>query len=96
MNYIAKRTVSNKTMNVFRVIACVIVFLGAQLDFGLVWDLTDVIMGVMAIINLPVIVILGKTALDCLEDYITQRKKGENPVFRAKNIGLNADLDFWQ
>lgn len=96
VNYIAGHTVSNKTMNVFRVIAAVIVFLGAQLDFGLVWDLSDVIMGVMAIINLPVIVILGKTALNCLEDYATQRKAGKDPVFRAKNIGLDAELDFWK
>ena len=96
VNYIAGHTVSNKTMNVFRVIAAVIVFLGAQLDFVLVWDLSDVIMGVMAIINLPVIVILGKTALNCLEDYATQRKAGKDPVFRAKNIGLDAELDFWK
>ena len=96
VNYIAGHTVSNKTMNVFRVIAAVIVFLGAQLDFGLVWDLSDVIMGVMAIINLPVIVILGKTVLNCLEDYATQRKAGKDPVFRAKNIGLDAELDFWK
>jgi len=96
VNYIAKRTVSNKTMNIFRVVACVIVFLGAQLDFGLVWDLSDVIMGIMAIINLPVIVLLGKTALNCLEDYIGQRKAGKDPVFRAKSIGLDAELDFWK
>ena len=96
VNYIAGHTVSNKTMNVFRVIAAVIVFLGAQLDFGLVWDLSDVIMGVMAIINLPVIVILGKTALNSLEEYATQRKAGKDPVVRAKNIGLDAELDFWK
>lgn len=95
VNYIAKRTVSNKTMNLFRVIACVIVFIGAQLEFGLVWDVSDVMQGIMAIINLPVIVILGKTVLDCLEDYVSQRKAGKDPVFRAKNIGLKADLDFW-
>ena len=83
-------------MNILRVIAAVIVFAGAQLDFGLVWDLSDVIMGIMAIINLPVIVLLGKTALNCLEDYVAQRKAGKDPVFRAKNIGLDADLDFWK
>ena len=83
-------------MNILRVIAAVIVFAGAQLDFGLVWDLSDVIMGIMAIIKLPVIVLLGKTALNCLEDYVSQRKAGKDPVFRAKNIGLDTDLDFWK
>jgi len=96
VNYIAGRTVTKKTITVFYVIASVIVFLGAQLDFGLVWDLSDVIMGIMAIINLPVIVLLGKIALSCLEDYTRQRKAGQDPIFKAKSIGLNAELDFWK
>jgi AGCS family alanine or glycine:cation symporter len=53
-------------------------------------------MGIMAIINLPVIVLLGKTALNCLEDYVAQRKAGKDPVFHSKNIGLDAELDFWK
>ena len=81
-------------MNIFRVIACVLVFVGATLDFGLVWDIADVLMGVMAIINLPVIVLLGKTALATLNDYIAQRKAGKDPQFKASSIGLEG-TDFW-
>ena len=50
----------------------------------------------IALLLMAVIVLLGKTALNCLEDYVAQRKAGKDPVFRAKNIGLNADLDFWK
>lgn len=94
LNYIAKRPLEKTAMNIFRVIACVLVFVGATLDFGLVWDIADVLMGVMAIINLPVIVLLGKTALATLNDYIEQRKAGNDPVFKASSIGIKG-TDFW-
>ena len=79
----------------FRIIACLLVFAGAQLSFGLVWDIADVLMGVMALINLPVIVLLGKTAMKTLQDYTAQRKAGLNPVFKAETVGLQGQVDFW-
>ena len=82
-------------MNVFRLFAVVVVFIGAQLQFGLVWDLADVLMGIMAIINLPVIVILGNTALKCLDDYLVQKREGKNPCFKAESIGLEGKTEFW-
>ena len=95
LNYIAGRTLSTKFMKGFNIAASVVVFIGALLDFGLVWNLADVLMGIMAIINLPIIVILGKTAVAALNDYIRQRKEGENPVFKAASVGLKQKTDFW-
>lgn len=95
LNYIARRQVSRTALTVFRVIACITVFVGAQLEFGLAWNLADVLMGVMAIINLPVIVVLGKTALRALNDYVQQRMDGKDPVFQASSVGLQGKTDFW-
>ncbi len=95
LNYIAKRQLSEKAMNIFRIIACVVIFGGALLDFGMVWNLADVFMGIMALINLPVIVMLGKPALATLKDYVDQRKAGKNPVFKASTVGLQGQVDFW-
>ena len=95
LNYIANRKLGSVPMTVFRFIACGLVFVGAQLSFGLVWDLADVLMGIMAIINLPVIVILGRTAMRALQDYMEQRRAGKNPVFKASSIGLKEKTDFW-
>lgn len=54
-------------------------------------------MGLMALINLPVIVILGNQAIRCANDYVAQRKAGLEPHFKASAIGLNPDeLDFWK
>lgn len=96
LNYIANRTISKRSMNIFRILASFVVFLGALLDFSLVWNLADVLMGIMALINLPVIVLLGKTALRALDDYVRQLKEGKEPVFKASSIGLDGKTDFWQ
>ena len=95
LNYIAGRTLKNSAMNVFRVIACVLVFVGGQLEFDLVWSLADVLMGCMAIINLPVIILLSGTAMAALRDYTKQRHEGRDPVFKAADIGLRQRTDFW-
>ena len=95
LNYIAGKTLSNKLMKGFYLASSIIVFLGALLDFGLVWNISDVLMGVMAIINLPVIVALSKPALAALKDYSRQRKEGKDPVFKAADIGLRQKTDFW-
>ena len=48
------------------------------------------------LINLPVIVILARPALAALKDYTRQRKAGNNPVFRAADIGLAGKTEYWQ
>lgn len=79
----------------FRIIAALIVLVGATMEFGLVWNTADVLMGVMALINLPVILILGGPAIRAMQDYIKQKKAGKNPVFRAADIQLKNKTDFW-
>lgn len=95
LNYVAKRTLGKVPMHIFHFAACIVVFVGALLDFGLVWNLADVLMGIMAIMNLPVIVILGKPVIAALNDYMKQRKQGKDPVFKAASIGLKEKTDFW-
>lgn len=94
--YIMK-AVPGPTFNmVYRAIACVVIFIGAGSSMGLMWDLADVLMGCMAIINLPVICILGGPALKAMDDYSKQREAGKNPVFKARSIGISQKLDYWQ
>ena len=95
MNYIAGRKVGQTGKTIFNIIAVLLVFVGAQLEFGLVWNIADVLMGFMAIINLPVIVILGGTAMKALKDYTDQRAAGKDPAFKAASIGLKEKTDFW-
>ena len=68
-------------------------FLGAQADFSTVWNLADVLMGFMAIENILVIFLLGGIACKVLKDYTRQKKQGLDPVFKAKDVGLD-NTDF--
>ena len=94
--YIMKKVPSKSFMTGFRVVGALIIFVGAGLSMGLVWDIADVLMGIMAIINIPVIIILGKPALEALNDYAKQKKAGKNPVFKAETVGLKGKTDYWQ
>jgi len=95
INYIAGHKVSKNTMTVFNLAAMLLVFVGALLKFDTVWAIGDVLMGVMAIINLPVIVLLGGRALKALEDYLEQKREGKDPVFRKARAGIPEETDFW-
>ena len=88
---------SRRFMHIFYVAASAIIFIGAIIPMDAAWAMADITMGGMTIINLPVCVILGKRAIDCLKDYETQKKLGKDPVFKASSIGLNEEeLDIWK
>ena len=80
---------------VFRIFATVVVFGGSLMEFSVAWATADVIMGFLALINLPVIILLGGPAVRCLKDYRRQKKEGKNPVFKAADIQLPYKTDFW-
>ena len=82
-------------MNVFRFVAAVVVFFGAQNNIDLAWNLADVTMGVEAIINIVVISLLSGISFRALKDYEEQRRLGKNPVFHESNIGLT-NTDVWK
>ena len=89
ISYLYKDALKNKVfINCYRLIAVVIIFLGAQFSAGLAWDLADVLMGFMALINVPVCVILGGKAFDALKDYLSQKSAGKDPEFKASDIGI--------
>ena len=87
---------NNKTLLfVFRITCIVAIFLGAQADFSLVWNLADVTMGFMAIVNIAAILLLGNIAIHALEDYEKQKKQGKDPVFDPERLGI-ANADCWK
>ena len=52
-------------------------------------------MGVMVLINIPVIAVLSRPAAAALRNYTEQRRAGKNPVFRAADIGLKEKTEYW-
>ena len=88
-------TKSKTSMLVFRVLTVACVYLGSVASLGLVWDIADVSMGIMALMNIVVIAILSPKAIAIINDYIKQRKEGKNPVFRAKDIPGLENTECW-
>ena len=86
---------SKRGLFVFRLLAMLMVFVGAQLSLSLAWDLADVFMGFMASVNIVAILLLGNIAVRVLKDYQKQRKEGKNPVFKASDVGIN-NTEFWK
>ena len=97
LTYLNKKTPSKTFMICYRIIATILIFVGAGMKMNLAWDIADFLMGVMCLINIPSIIILGGTALKALEDYKKQREEGKNPVFKAETIGIDTSkLEYWK
>ncbi len=96
LKFIFKRQIGKKGMLIFRICATVLVFVGAVATANLVWGIAELAQALMVLFNMPVILILSKYSVRCLKDYCSQKKEGKSPVFKAKDIGIEEELDFWQ
>lgn len=68
---------------IFRVTVLISVYLGAIGDSPLVWDMADLTMGTMALINLIAILALSPLVLLLLKDYCNKLKQGQTePEFK--------------
>lgn len=94
--YMLRRTPGKTFNTVYYILASLLIFVGAGLSADLLWGIADITMGGMALINMPVILFLGKYAFRALNDFTKQRKEGKEPVFRASDIGLPHKVDYWQ
>lgn len=82
---------------IYRVIVIGMVLFGSVASMQFVWDVADVFMGLMAVINLIAIVLLSKIAIKALKDYNNQKKEGKNPVFYASSIPeLGDSVEEWK
>lgn len=70
-------------------------FYGSIKTAEVAWTLGDIGVGMMAWLNIIAILLLRKPAFKAFDDYKEQRKAGKDPVFIAKNIGLE-NTDLWK
>ena len=78
----------------FRCSCLVAILFGSVASFDMVWNLADVSMGLMAIVNIIAILLLYKIAVKALNDYKEQKRQGKDPVFHAKKLGIK-NTDCW-
>ena len=79
---------TNKVLlNIYRILVIGMVLFGSIAKVDLVWNLADLFMGLMAILNIITILFLGKYSFLALKDYTAQKKAGiKEPVFKASSI----------
>ena len=95
ISFLMGKVPGKKFQRVYYVIASLVILLGAGLSADLLWNLADLFMGGMTLINMPAILVMSKYAIRALNDYVAQRKRGLDPVFRAESINLPHETDYW-
>lgn len=80
---------------IYRITVIGMVLFGSVAKIQIVWDLADLFMGTMAIINLIAIAKLSPIAFKVLKDYIDQKKEGKNPVFSSDRIEGLVNAECW-
>ncbi|ENZ02164.1 amino acid carrier protein [Clostridium thermobutyricum] len=81
----------------YRIFVVFMVFSGCLAKVSIVWNLADVFMGFMAIVNLIAIFLLSKIAFAALKDYTEQKKKGiKDPIFKKDSIEGLENISEWE
>lgn len=74
-------------LQLYRLAVGAMVFFGSIAGLDLVWNIADLFMALMTILNLIAILLLGHIAIKALQDYNAQKRKGiKSPVFKAHSI----------
>ncbi len=95
INYLLGKEPTKLIRNICYVIASLVIFVGAGLSADLLWGIADITMGGMTIINMPIILYLGKYAIRTLKDYEKKLKKGGDITFHKNDIDLPHETDYW-
>jgi AGCS family alanine or glycine:cation symporter len=83
-------------LQIFRVLVVAMTFIGSVASLSLVWDLADLFMALMALVNLVAITLLGKYAYAALKDYARQKEQGiAEPEFDAGCLPDQKGIHIW-
>ena len=96
--YLNNKKMPGKTfMFILRLVCIAIIFIGTMIPMDMAWAAADITMGGMALINIPACLLLGEHALRAATDYEKQKRAGKDPVFHARDIGMDEnELEYWK
>ncbi|WP_062385827.1 alanine/glycine:cation symporter family protein [Demequina iriomotensis] len=81
---------------VYRVLVLGAVLVGGLVTASVVWSLSDLLLGVLAIINLVAIAPLSRHAFALLKDFRVQRREGRDPVFTRDRLPGARGVEVWE
>lgn len=85
---------SNLVLYRFGVLGMIV--FGSVAKVQLVWDLADLFMGLMVVVNLIAILLLSRVAFAALRDYKQQKLAGVDPVFYKDSIPGLEQVECWE
>ncbi len=83
-------------IHIYRVAVVAMVAFGSVASLSFVWNIADMLMGFMALINSIAIILLGKIAFAALKDYQDQKAAGKDPVFYSTSIKGLKNVEAWE
>lgn len=95
LSYLIRKTKNNWGIWVLRLAILGATFYGTIKTAEMAWTMGDIGVGLMAWLNIIAIILLRKPAFKALKDYQRQKKEGKDPVFIAKDAGID-NADFWK
>ncbi|MFC3031423.1 alanine/glycine:cation symporter family protein [Pseudoalteromonas fenneropenaei] len=78
--------------SIYTMLYLVMVLWGANATLKDVWDLADMALGLMTLVNIYAIVLLTPTIKAALQDYRIQRSTGKSPSFVNTNVAVQGRL----
>jgi AGCS family alanine or glycine:cation symporter len=94
LSYLIRNTHNKWGVWVLRIAILGATFYGTIKTAEMAWTMGDIGVGLMAWLNIIAILLLRKPAFKALADYKKQKKEGKDPVFIAKDAGID-NADFW-
>ena len=88
-------TKSKLALNTFRAGVIFMVLFGTFASLKLVWNLADIFMGLMALLNITALLLLRKVAFKVYKDYTSQLKAGKNPIFNKRTVKGLDNVESW-
>ncbi|WP_431780995.1 alanine/glycine:cation symporter family protein [Streptomyces chumphonensis] len=89
-------TGNRSVMTGYRVVVLGCTVLGAMGSVSVVWNLADITMGAMVLVNLLTILPLSVVAFRLLSDYQAQRRAGLDPVFTRDRVPGLRGVACWE
>jgi AGCS family alanine or glycine:cation symporter len=89
---------SRKAVLLFKLVVLAMVMFGSVAKISLVWNMADLSMGLMALVNILALVLLSGVAMRVINDYRDQLSAGVSPVFDKRNfpdLQAQIDSDIW-
>lgn len=86
---------SERVIFIFKFVVMALIVWGACVSSEVIWALSDLALGAMALVNIIAILMLRKKAFVVLKDFEEQRKAGVLPVFDSSKYEEFKELEIW-